>query len=184
MPVKAEELSMMAKEPLIDDMKSKGGERLENNMDTSPSQPPNDQKPPIVVHSHPANANQKDMMNKTVNIGKDNKMNLSLVDQRQVPPQRARVANAAFDQSVDKSKIHVLMETSQAERYAGINVSYENSFSAIKKDIFKETVDKKKNAALTKEIIPIEEKPNKPKDKFIVKNMNNSTNGPDPYNLN
>lgn len=68
------------------------------------------------------------------------------------------------------------METSQAERYAGINVSYENSFTAIKKDIFKETVDKKKNAAFTKEIIPIEEKPNKPKDKFIIKNMNNSTN--------
>ncbi len=77
------------------------------------------------------------------------------------------------------------METSQAERYAGINVSYENSFSAIKKDIFKETVDKKKNAALTKEIIPIEEKPNKPKDKFIVKNMNNSTNNDmQAYNLN
>jgi hypothetical protein len=54
-------------------------------------------------------------------------------------------------------------------------VSYENSFTAIKKDIFKETVDKKRNAALTKEIIPIEEKPNKPKDKFIVKNMNSST---------
>lgn len=68
------------------------------------------------------------------------------------------------------------METSQAERYAGINVSYENSFTAIKKDIFKETVDKKKHAALTKEVIPIEEKPNKPKEKFIVKNMNNSTN--------
>lgn len=84
--------------------------------------------------------------------------------------------NAAFDQSADKSKIQVLMETSQAERYAGINVSYENSFSAIKKDIFKETVDKKKQAALTKEVIPIEEKPNKPKDKFIVKNMNNGAN--------
>lgn len=77
------------------------------------------------------------------------------------------------------------METSQAERYAGINVSYENSFTAIKKDIFKETVDKKKNAALTKEIIPIEEKPNKPKEKFIVKNMNNSTaNDMQGYNLN
>jgi hypothetical protein len=68
------------------------------------------------------------------------------------------------------------METSQAERYAGMNISYENSFTAIKKDIFKETVDKKKHAALTKEVIPIEEKPNKPKEKFIVKNMNNSTN--------
>ena len=64
------------------------------------------------------------------------------------------------------------METSTAERYAGINVSYENSFTAIKKDILKETVDKKRQAALTKEIIPIEEKPNKPKDKFIVKQMN------------
>jgi hypothetical protein len=67
------------------------------------------------------------------------------------------------------------METSQAERHAGMNVSYENSFTAIKKDIFKETVDKKRNTALTKEVIPIEEKPNKPKDKFIVKIMNNST---------
>ena len=66
------------------------------------------------------------------------------------------------------------METSTAERYAGINVSYENSFSAIKKDILKETVDKKRNAALTKEVIPIEEKPNKPKDKLVVKNMNGS----------
>lgn len=78
------------------------------------------------------------------------------------------------------------METSQAERYAGMNISYENSFTAIKKDIFKETVDKKKHAALTKEVIPIEEKPNKPKEKFIVKNMNNSTNGDvnQGYNLN
>lgn len=53
-----------------------------------------------------------------------------------------------------------------------MNVSYENSFNAIKKDILKETVDKKRHAALTKEIIPIEEKPNKPKEKLIVKNMN------------
>ena len=88
-----------------------------------------------------------------------------------------------FDQSADKSRIHVCMETSTAERYAGINVSYENSFTAIKKDIFKETIDKK-NAALKKEIIPIEEKPNKPKDKFIVKNMNNSTTGGESYTLN
>ena len=64
------------------------------------------------------------------------------------------------------------METSQAERHAGINVSYENSFNAIKKDIAKETVDKKiRQAVLTKEVIPIEEKPNKPKDKMIVKGM-------------
>jgi hypothetical protein len=51
-------------------------------------------------------------------------------------------------------------------------VSYENSFNAIKKDIAKETVDKKiRQAVLTKEVIPIEEKPNKPKDKLIVKGM-------------
>ena len=51
-------------------------------------------------------------------------------------------------------------------------MSYENSFNAIKKDIAKETVDKKiRQAVLTKEVIPIEEKPNKPKDKLIVKGM-------------
>ena len=57
------------------------------------------------------------------------------------------------------------MENSNAEKFAGMNISYENSFTAIKKDILKETVDKKKNNALTKEIIPIEEKPNKTKEK-------------------
>ena len=67
------------------------------------------------------------------------------------------------------------METSTAEKHAGMNISYENSFSAIKKDILKETVDKKRQNALTKEVIPIEEKPNKPKDKFIVNTMH--TNG-------
>ncbi len=69
-----------------------------------------------------------------------------------------------------KSRIQVCVETSQAEKHAGINVSYENSFNAIKKDIAKETVDKKiRHAVLTKEVIPIEEKPNKPKEKMIVK---------------
>jgi hypothetical protein len=67
------------------------------------------------------------------------------------------------------------METSTAEKYAGMNVSYENSFSAIKSNILKETVDKKKQNALTKEVIPIEEKPNKPKDKFIVNTMMNTS---------
>lgn len=66
------------------------------------------------------------------------------------------------------------METSNAEKYAGMNISYENSFTVIKKDIFKETVDKKRQAALTKEVIPIEEVPNKPKEKLIVNNMNTS----------
>ena len=36
------------------------------------------------------------------------------------------------------------METSNAEKHAGINISYDNSFTAIKKDILKETVDKKR----------------------------------------
>ena len=55
-------------------------------------------------------------------------------------------------------------------------MSYENSFNAIKKDIAKETVDKKiRQAVLTKEVIPIEEKPNKPKDKLIVKGMQGGT---------
>ena len=117
------------------------------------------------------------MMNKTVNIQKE-KLNFSLVDQRPVPPSRGR---AIEQQSVERSRIQVCMETSQAERYAGINVSYENSFSAIRKDILKETVDKKKVSAFTKEIIPIEEKPNKPKDKFIVKNMEGQQ--PHPLNL-
>ena len=57
------------------------------------------------------------------------------------------------------------MENSNAEKFAGMNISYENSFSAIKKDILRETVDKKRLNALQKEIIPIEEKPNKPKEK-------------------
>jgi hypothetical protein len=65
----------------------------------------------------------------------------------------------------------VQIETSTAERHAGMNVSYENSFNAIKKDILKETVDKKRGA-LIKEVIPIEEKPNKPKEKLLVKSMN------------
>jgi hypothetical protein len=60
-------------------------------------------------------------------------------------------------------------------------VSYENSFNAIKKDIAKETVDKIKakaaalGAAKDNTLIPIEEKPNKPKEKLIVKNMGGAT---------
>ena len=97
MPVKTDELSMMVKDN-HDDVKQPKTEKHEtinsnnNNLaESSPNHPSsNDQKPPIVVHSHPTNINQKEMMNKTVNIGKDNKMNMSLMDQRQIPPQRAR----------------------------------------------------------------------------------------------
>jgi hypothetical protein len=35
----------------------------------------------------------------------------------------------------------VLLDNSRAEQQAGFNVSYENSFSAIKRDIMRETVD-------------------------------------------
>lgn len=111
-------------------------------------------------------------------------MNYSLVEQRQIPPGRGRGAQYNFDQSVDKSRINVFMETSTAEKHAGINISYENSFTAIKKDILKETVDKKKQAAiLTKEVIPIEEKPNKPGSAFMVHKMNTNTNAAHELNL-
>ena len=87
-----------------------------------------------------------------------------------------------LDGHQDKSRIQVCVETSQAERHAGMNVSYENSFNAIKKDIAKETVDKMKAkaaalGAANKEqaMIPVEEKPNKPKEKLIVKNMGGNT---------
>jgi len=85
-------------------------------------------------------------MNKTINFKKE-KINLSLVE-------KPRPHNVK-DQSVDRSRIQVCMENSNAEKYAGMNISYENSFSAIKKDILKETVDKKRQAAMTKEVEPI-----------------------------
>ena len=101
-------------------------------------------------------------------------MNYSLIDQKAIPAMKSRGPHAAFDQSMNKSRLQVCMETSNAEKYAGQNISYDNSFSAIKKDILKETVDKKRQAAMTKEIIPIEEKPNKPKDRPAIHSMNNS----------
>ena len=36
------------------------------------------------------------------------------------------------------------MDTSKAEQMQGFNISYENSFTAIKRDIVKETIDKNK----------------------------------------
>lgn len=39
------------------------------------------------------------------------------------------------------------METSKAEHQAGVNISYENSFTAIKRDILKETVNKHRSIA-------------------------------------
>lgn len=105
-------------------------------------------------------------MNKTVALQKD-KLPFSLADQHSRGVPRPRGGDPT-NTTTDKSRIQVCVETSQAERHAGMNVSYENSFNAIKKDILKETVDKK----MKEPLIPIEEKPNKPKEKLIVKNMN------------
>ncbi len=123
------------------------------------------------------------MLNKTVNFQQEK---VSLIGERTSAQPKSRAFQQAFDHSVDRSRIQVCMETSNAEKYAGMNVSYENSFSVIKKNILKETVDRKyatgssaaqATAASGKEVIPTEEKPNKPKDKFIVKNMSpNSLN--------
>ena len=49
-------------------------------------------------------------MSKTVNIH-NQKMNLSMVEQRQAHPIKGR-GNPYVDQSQDKSRIHVCMETS------------------------------------------------------------------------
>lgn len=38
--------------------------------------------------------------------------------------------------------IRVFLDNSRNEQQAGINVSYENSFSVIKKDIMKETIER------------------------------------------
>ncbi len=54
-----------------------------------------------------------------------------------------RKAKPPIDPSVERSRHHIYMETSRAEQQLGINVSYDNSFTAIKRDI-KETVDKQK----------------------------------------
>ena len=53
-----------------------------------------------------------------------------------------RKAKPPIDPSVERSRHHIYMETSRAEQQAGFNVSYDNSFTAIKRDICKETVDK------------------------------------------
>lgn len=52
------------------------------------------------------------------------------------------------------------MDNSRAEQQAGFNISYDNSFSAIKRDIMKETVDKRKpKLAINLQFEPIDEKP-------------------------
>jgi hypothetical protein len=122
-------------------------------------------------------------MNKTLNLQKE-KSPFSMVDQHSRGVPINKLASKGTESGPgEKSRIQVCVETSNAERLAGMNVSYENSFNAIKKDILRETVDKKRQAALTKEVIPIEEKPNKPKEKLIVKNMNHHQNNPRELNM-
>ena len=90
-------------------------------------------------------------MNKTVGLKPNDKVgpSFSMADQhsRGVPITKQRIGGIALDGTQEKSRIQVCVETSQAERHAGMNVSYENSFNAIKKDIAKETVDKIKAKA-------------------------------------
>ena len=61
-----------------------------------------------------------------------------------------------------------MLETSTAERHAGVNVSYENSFSVIRKEI---KVSVGQGGKDTTGFINEEKPPNKPKEKLIVKCM-------------
>lgn len=64
--------------------------------------------------------------------------------------------------SAERTRSNIVMENSRTEQQAGINISYENSFTAIKRDIMKETIDKKTNKpklAINLQFEPIDEKP-------------------------
>lgn len=61
--------------------------------------------------------------------------------------------------SGERSKNPITLDNSTAGQQTGFNISYENSFSAIKRDIMKETVDKRKpKLAINLQFEPIEEK--------------------------
>ncbi len=184
-PLRKEELGLEA--PHAAKLEIKGKEEVDVKYNTAKVEIPKEttKEVAVKVQVEVQRPGAKEMLNKTVNFQQD-KINLSLIGERAAAQPKSRAH--AFDQSVDRSRIQVCMETSNAEKYAGMNVSYENSFSAIKKNILKETVDRKyagsaggsaatEAATAVKEVIPNEEKPNKPKDKFIVKNMSpNSLN--------
>lgn len=76
-------------------------------------------------------------------------MNYSLFEQKNIVS-KVKGPYYKMDKLTDKSRINVCMETSNAEKHAGINISYDNSFTAIKKDILKETVDKKRQIIINK----------------------------------
>jgi hypothetical protein len=61
----------------------------------------------------------------------------------------------------DKSRQHVLLDNSRSEQQAGINVSYENSLSVIRRDIRRETIDRKHVAKPPKLAISIKIRPNR-----------------------
>lgn len=64
--------------------------------------------------------------------------------------------------SAERTRSNIVLENSRTEQQAGINISYENSFTAIKRDIMKETIDRKTNKpklAINLQFEPIDEKP-------------------------
>ena len=80
-----------------------------------------------------------------------------------------------YDVNPNATKHHIYMDTSKAEQQAGINVSYDNSFSAIKRDIQKTVGDSKtkvedsKNATSAQIKTDNDDKPpNKPNEAIMI----------------
>ena len=84
------------------------------------------------------------------------------------------------------------METSQSEQVQGVNISYENSFTAIKRDIFKETVDKHRQIAQSikndpklkapiPKPVPIQRKDDEPKDLESESDSDQTPNKPEEF---
>ena len=81
---------------------------------------------------------------------------------------------AVVDSSIERPKMQIFMNSSghTAEKTAGFNVSYDNSFSAIKNNIFNfkgipKDPQTAGNSGTAPEIVGAEEVPNKPKDKMV-----------------
>lgn len=95
MPVKKEDLSILGlkEEKLISETTKNNTIEIDSIKEQKPLAPA-----PI-----PSNA-PRDIMNKTVNIQKE-KMNYSLIDQKAIPAMKSRGPHAAFDQSMNKSRL-------------------------------------------------------------------------------
>ena len=86
-----------------------------------------------------------------------------------------------IDGSIERPKIQIFTNNSkQNERTAGFNVSYDNSFSAIKSNIFNFTgatssnaQDHAKQGKPNDQVVGSEDVPNKPQDKIIRKAIQN-----------